>query len=127
MLMIINLIELRMRKLIIGNNCPEFFSGLLDSYFFKITEGSDFLELCFCFQSLSNQSFKHNLAHQSSLSLTPSFLLGLGFICSSLTFTTQKASACSPWTLFNLKLTNCFMFGCKIYRLIYPDEHLNGS
>ena len=47
MLMITNMIELRMRKLIIGNNCLEFFNGLLDSYFFKITEGSDFLELFF--------------------------------------------------------------------------------
>ena len=51
MLVITNVIELRMGKLIlnhlIGNNYPEFRSGLLDSYFFKLTLGSDYLELCF--------------------------------------------------------------------------------
>ena len=51
MFMIYNLIEPRMRKLIlnhlIGNNCPEFHNGLLDSYFFKLTLGSDCLKLYF--------------------------------------------------------------------------------
>ena len=49
MFMITNLIEPRMGKLIlnnlIGNNCPEFYNGLLESYFFKLTLESDFLEL----------------------------------------------------------------------------------
>ena len=48
--MITNMIEPRIRKLIlnhlIGNNCPEFYNRLLDSYFFKLTLGSDYLELC---------------------------------------------------------------------------------
>ena len=62
---------------LIGNNCPEFHNGLLDSYFFKLALGSDCLELCFwtvAFEtiltqeyykntkSLSNQNFKHNSA-----------------------------------------------------------------
>ena len=66
------------------NNYPEFRNGLLDIYFFKLTLGSDclelFLESCFknhpdpvklqkC-QLLSNQIFKHNLAHMLSLNLT---------------------------------------------------------
>ena len=49
MFMIINLIKPRMRKLIlnhlIGNNCPEFRNGLLNSYFFKLNLGNDCLEL----------------------------------------------------------------------------------
>ena len=49
--MINYLIELPMGKLIlnhfIGNNCPEFPDGLLDSYFSKLTLGSDCLKLCF--------------------------------------------------------------------------------
>ena len=49
------------------------------------------------YHSLSNQSFKHNLAHMSSLDLTSIFLLNLGFVCSLLTFTTQKVNACTPW------------------------------
>ena len=80
--MITNLIEPRMGKLIlnylIGNNCPEFCDGILDSYFIKLTLESDCLELCFLDsrfknqldlvilqkdQSLSNQSFKHSSAH----------------------------------------------------------------
>ena len=40
MFMITNLIE-------IGYNYPEFHNELLDSYFFKLTLGSDCLELCF--------------------------------------------------------------------------------
>ena len=31
----------------IRNNCPEFSSGLLTKYFFKLTLGSDYLELRF--------------------------------------------------------------------------------
>ena len=49
--MITNLIEPRMGKLILShlivNNCLEFRNGLLDSYFFKLTLGSDCLELWF--------------------------------------------------------------------------------
>ena len=50
-LMITNLIEPRVRKLIlkhlIGNIFSEFRNGFLDSYFFKLTLGSDCLELYF--------------------------------------------------------------------------------
>ena len=49
--MITNLIEARMGKLIlnhlIGNNCPVFGNGLLATCFFKLTLGSDCLELSF--------------------------------------------------------------------------------
>ena len=49
--MITNLIEPRMWKLIlnhlIGNNCPEFRNGLLDSYFFKLNLGNDCLDFRF--------------------------------------------------------------------------------
>ena len=59
MFMMTDLIEPRMEKLIlnhlIGNNCPVFRNGSLGSYFFKLTLGSDYLELCFCRgESLSN-------------------------------------------------------------------------
>ena len=117
MFMITNLIEPPKKKLIlnhlIGNNCPEFRNGLLDSYFFKLNLRSDCLELCFwtvdfknqpdsvilqkC-QSRSNQSFKRNSVHMPSLNLTLSFFLNLGVLCLSLTFTTQKPNACSLWT-----------------------------
>ena len=50
MFMITNLIKPHMGKLklnhLIGNNSPEFCSGLIDSYFFKLTLESDCLELC---------------------------------------------------------------------------------
>ena len=49
--MITNLIEPRMGKLILnhltGNNCQELCNGPPDSYFFRLTFGSDSLELCF--------------------------------------------------------------------------------
>ena len=51
MFMNTSLIEPRMGKLtlhhLIGNNCLEFRNGLLDSYFYKLTLGSDCLKLCF--------------------------------------------------------------------------------
>ena len=51
MFMITHFIKLHMGKLIlnhlIGIDCPKFCSGLLDSYFFRLTLGSDCLELCF--------------------------------------------------------------------------------
>ena len=51
------------------------------------------------YQSLSKQSFKHDSAHRSSLNLTPMLSFEpIGFMCSSLTVTTEKAKACSPWT-----------------------------
>ena len=88
---------------LIGHNCPEFRNWLLVSYFFKLTLGKDCLELCFWtvafrtiltqlqkYQSLSYQNFKHNSAHKPCLNLTL-------YVCSSLTVTTQKANAGSPW------------------------------
>ena len=84
--MITNMIELRVGKLtlnhLIGINCPEFRNELLDSYVFKLNLGSDCLELCFWtvtfktifdsvilqkYQSLLNQSFKHNSTHMPFL------------------------------------------------------------
>ena len=51
MFIIANLIEPLMGKLIlnylIGNKYPEFCNEFPDSYFFKLTFGSDCLELCF--------------------------------------------------------------------------------
>ena len=113
--MITNLIEPRIEKLMF-NHFIENRNILMDSYFFKLILRRDCLELCFWtvafktiltqqyyeyyqyYQFLSNQSFKHNSADLSSLSLTSKLFLSLGFVCSSLTFTTQKANDCSPWT-----------------------------
>ena len=50
------------------------------------------------YQLLSNQSFKRNLAYLPSIYLTPMLFMSLGFVCSWLMVTTQKANACSPWT-----------------------------
>ena len=90
MFTITNLIEPRMRKLtlnhLIGNNCPKFRNGTLSSYFFKLTSGSDCLELCFwkvAFKAILTQkhhkntshfqtrALKRNLTHMLSLNLTP--------------------------------------------------------
>ena len=72
--MIFNLIETHMGKLIlnhlIGNNCPEFRNGLMDSYFFKLTLGIDYLELCFWTVTFKT-ILKYNSAHILSLNLTP--------------------------------------------------------
>ena len=72
--MIFNLIETHMGKLIlnhlIGNNCPEFRNGLMDSYFFKLTLGIDYLELCFGTVTFKT-TLKYNSAHILSLNLTP--------------------------------------------------------
>ena len=50
MFVITNLVETRFGKLIlnhfIGINCPEFRRGVADSYFFKLTLGSDCLDFC---------------------------------------------------------------------------------
>ena len=113
MLMITNLIEPRMGKLILShlivNNCPEFRNGLLDSYFFKLTLGSDCLELWFsrvalktiltqqCYKNLSRfqtRALSTIWYHILSLNLTSiSFLLNLGFVCLSLKITVQNAKA----------------------------------
>ena len=91
--MIANLIKPRMGKLIfnhlIGYYCPELRNRLLGSYFFKLTLGSDCLglfgivcswqplwnhhgsEILQEYQSLSNQSVKHNSAHMPSSNFTP--------------------------------------------------------
>ena len=49
--MITNSIKPRMGKLVLNhlieNNCPKFRNGLLDSYCFKLTLGSDCVELSF--------------------------------------------------------------------------------
>ena len=68
-------------------------SDYLDSRFQNHPE-SLILQKC---QSLSNMSFKDNCnGAYAVFRFNPSFLLNLG--CSSLTVTTQKAKACSPWT-----------------------------
>ena len=51
------------------------------------------------YQSLANQYFKHNLRSMPSLNFTPVLFLNLGFLCSPLTITIQRANVCSPWTL----------------------------
>ena len=65
--MMTNLSERRMGKLIlddlIGNNCPEFRNGLLGSNFFKLTLGSDCLELQFwtgAFTNILTQQYYKN-------------------------------------------------------------------
>ena len=89
---------------LIGCKCPEFRNGFWNSYSFQ-TDFRKWLFETLCLdsrfnnhpdsvilqkcQSLSNQIFKHNLVHTSSLNLTPSLFL---------TFITQKANACSSWT-----------------------------
>ena len=89
--MITNLIKPYMGKLIlnhfIGNIWPEFWYGLLDSYFYSYFWLFDLCFLYSCFrnhldavtiqkyQSLSNQRFKHNLAHMPPSNLTSN---GLG-------------------------------------------------
>ena len=65
----------------IGNNCSEFRNELLDSDFRKRMFGTLFLDSRFQnypdsvmlqkYHSHSNQNFKHNLAHMTSLDLTP--------------------------------------------------------
>ena len=100
-----------------------YFQEHLDTAAWKLTLGSDCSELCFWshiqnhpeflilqkYQLLPNQTFKHNLVHVSPLNLTLRFLLKLGFICSSLTVTTQKANTCSPWTPVSLSLSAYFV------------------
>ena len=76
MLLIINLIEPRMGKLIlnnlIGNACPEFRNGLLDSYFFELALGSGCLELCFwrvAFKTILNQQHYKNTSRLQTRAL----------------------------------------------------------
>ena len=113
--MIINLIKPCMGKLIlnhlVGNNRQEFRNGLFDSYFFKLTSeveiGKDCLELCFwvvAFNTiLTHVTYYKNTIRFKTRALSKvcciwRFHLNLGFVCSSLTVTTQKANACTPWT-----------------------------
>ena len=84
------MIEPHIGKLILNhlivNNCPEFRNGLLDLLMFQVEFrksllGTFFLDIRFQsrpdsvllrkYQSLSNDSFKHNLGHMLSLNLTP--------------------------------------------------------
>ena len=67
------------------------------------------------YQRVSNESFKHNSTHVSSLNLTPKHLLNLGFLCSSLTFTTLNANACSSWT-------PCYCIYCAAMLEIYQRK-----
>ena len=113
MFMITNFIEPYMEKLILNHliekNCPcdkkklqwPFGQLPFQTNFRKWLFGTLFLDSRFQnhpdslifqkYQSLPNQSFKHNSAHMPSLNLTPNkFFLNLGFVCSSLTITTQK-------------------------------------
>ena len=63
----------------------------------SLSKPSDFVILQ-KYQSLSNQSFKHSSLHMLSLNLTPTPSFERRFLCSSLTVTTEKASAFSSWT-----------------------------
>ena len=90
---------------LIGCKCPEFRNGFWISYSFQ-TDFRKWLFETLCLdsrfnnhpdsvilqkcQSLSNQNFKHNLVHTSSLNLTPSFFL---------TFITQKQTLVVPGLL----------------------------
>ena len=67
MLVITNLIESRMGKLILNhlieNTCREFHNGFLTSSFFKLTLESDFLGLCFgkvAFKTIVTQQYYKN-------------------------------------------------------------------
>ena len=66
MIMTISLIESHMGKLIlnhlIGNDCPKFGVELLDNYFFKLSLGSDSLELWFW-----TVGFKTILSHNDNI------------------------------------------------------------
>ena len=71
MFMVTNLIEPRTRKLIlnhlIGNNCPEFRDGPLDSYFSKINRGSNCFGPLFQCSLFQNHSDSAILQKQHSL------------------------------------------------------------
>ena len=77
---------------LILNNCTELRNRLLDSYFLKLTLGSDCLEHCFWIENLKNYpdsailqkcqllsipGFKHNSTHMSSLDLTQNLFLNV--------------------------------------------------
>ena len=66
------------------------------------------------YQSLSNQSFEHNLVHMPSLNLTLKLSFeSRGFACSTLTFTTQKVEAYSPWTPYLILQQNRQLHRCQ--------------
>ena len=58
-------------------------------------------------QMLFKPCFKHNSAHMLSLNLTHILSFELGFICSSLPFTTKRANAFSPGIHF---FKNTYLF-----------------
>ena len=81
-------------NLLIGKNRPELRNGVLSSYFFKLTVESGCFELLFLgsrfqnhpdsvilqkYESLSNQSFKHNSACMLSLNWTHKLFFELRF------------------------------------------------
>ena len=77
MLMITNLIARRIGKLIlnhlVGNTCPEFRNGLLDSYFFILSLGRDCLELCFwrvAFKIILTQQYYKNTSRFQTRALS---------------------------------------------------------
>ena len=98
-----------MLALVFRNNSPKFCNKLLDSYFFKLTLGSDCLELffwtvsfktiqiqCYCKNTIRLQDHSHNLVHMLSLSSTPklSFESWFRMFIINVYFT----KACCPWT-----------------------------
>ena len=112
--MITNLIKPLIGKPIlnhlIGSNCPEFGSGLLDSYFFKLDLKSDCLEL-FSGQSLLKPSWLSVIL--VILSFEPRFSM---FIINGYC---TKANACSPRTpcIFWLFINKVFL---QIYCTLFP-------
>ena len=84
---------------------PQSTSGI---YSIKLNLGNDCLELCFQTVALKTILTKHNLVEVLFLKLTPKlYFKPIGFVCSLLTFITQKANTCRLWTpCFLLELPN---------------------
>ena len=145
--MITNLIKPYMGKLIlnhfIGNIWPEFWYGLLDSYFYSYFWLFDLCFLYSCFrnhldavtiqkyQSLSNQRFKHNLAHMPPSNLTSNGL-GQSWIHCALYVKSMPLSIGLPQTYTILlgirvqkkkkKLQKKFFGGDKMQTRILPQK-----
>ena len=83
-------------KISCSKNMKYFMYSVLNS----ITEYTYFVHFLHVFKIAESLqcTHKHNLVHMSSLHLALHILLNPGFACWSLTVTTQKANACSPWT-----------------------------
>ena len=75
------------------------------------------------YQSLSNQSFKHNSSHMSSLYLTQCSLLNISSICLSLTVATQKANACSNKIVFRSIFHETLLLRAITSKGIYWENH----